>query len=330
MNRVKSSKIAFELMRMLILGRRKPLFVSWQLTQRCNLRCKYCDYHQGSAQDELTTAQIIRIIDQLKAAGTLAISFTGGEPLIRDDIGEVIAYTHSKGIIAKINTNGILVPKKIKELAHAGQVNLSFDGRESTHDRVRGKGSYAALVDAIELLKHKAKSIAFHATLTDCSIDNTDFILDSCSQWGIGVFFQPATELFILNRDSNPYAPPREEYRRAMFYLLQKKKRGCKQILNSAAGIRHLANWPSAKAIYCSAGKIIFRINAYGELYHCDRFPLKNKLDLKKTCLKDALKKIKPLSCRQCWCAPLVELNLAMGFNFNSIINAFNSGSLQG
>lgn len=303
-----------------IFRKRTPLFVSWQITRRCNLKCMYCDYWSGKKEEELNSQAIFRIIDDLAKLGTLAISFSGGEPLLRDDIGEIISYIEKKGIYSKINTNGMLIPQKIGQIRLTNQVNLSFDGPEVVHDRVRGKGSFRAVLEAVNILKKNNKKTVFHVTLTKYNLDSLDFILDKCKELNVGAFFQPATELYLLNRNINPCSAQKEAYANAILFLLKEKRRD-RYIYNSRSGLRHLYHWPNPRDIYCSAGRIVFRINSKGEFYHCDRFPGRNKFNSLEKGTVFALNSIQPLKCNECWCGPLVELNLAMGCNFDAIMN---------
>lgn len=306
------------------LGLRKPLFISWQLTNRCNAGCKYCDYWKYPQDKELDTSEIFRIVDKLAQMGTLAISFTGGEPLLREDIGEIIRYVKSRGMIAKVNSNGLLIGKKISELADADQINLSFDGPEVIHDQVRGKGSYRVLFDAVILLNQKKKKMAFHCVLSKYNVSAIDFILDKCREVGVGVFFQPATELYLLKKDVNPHSLDKESFDQAIQVLLDKKRKKDKYILNSFSGLKHLAFWPHPKPIFCAAGKVMFRINPQGRLYNCERFMSVNGISCLDSALEEAIQTAGFKGCSDCWCGPLVELNLLMQGKIDAIINSLS------
>ena len=84
--------MAGAIMKLRVLKKNTPIVVSWSLTNRCNSKCKYCSrWKQETA--ELNTKQIFSIIDELSKMGTRRIIYTGGEPLIREDIAEIINYT---------------------------------------------------------------------------------------------------------------------------------------------------------------------------------------------------------------------------------------------
>ncbi len=307
-----------------VFGKHKPLFISWQITNRCNTRCKYCDYWKYPEEKELTTRDIFRIIDELAGLGTRAISFTGGEPLVREDIGMVINYAAAKGIASKINSNGFLIKNKINELAKINQVNLSFDGPQDIHDHIRGNGSYKAIFEAVSVLKNNKKKIAFHTVISKYNYSTIDFILEKCEETDVGAFFQPATELYLFKKGLNPYAIDRDNFNKAISLIINRKKGGNKYILNSVSGLKHLAFWPYPRRIFCAAGKVIFRINPRGKLYNCERFPNIAAGNCLKEGVGNILQTVSSLGCNECWCGPLVELNLLMQGKISAIINSLN------
>ena len=102
-----------------ILKKKTPLAVRLQLTDRCNLRCLYCDLWKNP-RDELDTTKILNLLQELKVAGTKRISLSGGEPLLREDIGDIIEFAKKLDISVSMNSNGSLVKKKISEIGSWG------------------------------------------------------------------------------------------------------------------------------------------------------------------------------------------------------------------
>ena len=97
---------------------RKELIVDLQVTGRCNMDCDFCcGAIKDSQEQDFTT--IISVINQLKAAGASAIVFSGGEPLLREDIADLIKYTHDKGLITYLSTNGLLFFEKYKQIKNS-------------------------------------------------------------------------------------------------------------------------------------------------------------------------------------------------------------------
>ncbi len=120
---------------------KKPVVV-WNMTRRCNLRCVHCYARATSmaGRDEMDTAQGKALIDDLAAYGAPVMLFSGGEPLVREDLPELAAHAVSRGMRAVISTNGTLItPQKAAELKKVGlsYVGISLDGLDSVHDSFR-------------------------------------------------------------------------------------------------------------------------------------------------------------------------------------------------
>jgi len=129
------------------------------ITNLCNLKCKHCYASAGNElNNELTYDEIIDIIDQLAEMNINYITVSGGEPLARKDVYEIIQYIKSKNINVMITTNGTLIDeevvKKLKELK-IDSVQVSMDSHiPEIHDKFRGvEGSFDRAVQAIKLCK---------------------------------------------------------------------------------------------------------------------------------------------------------------------------------
>jgi len=126
---------------------KKPIVV-WNITRRCNLRCVHCysDSCDREYQGELSTSEGMRLIDDLAAYGVPTLLFSGGEPLLREDLWELATYARRKGLRTVLSTNGTLIgPEEAARIRKAGfsYVGVSIDGAGETHDRIRGRrGSF--------------------------------------------------------------------------------------------------------------------------------------------------------------------------------------------
>ena len=142
------------------LGLPSPTYLHISLTERCQCRCVHCYARgrEGRAPDELDTAEVKSLIDQGRRLGAAYVVFSGGEPLLRKDIAELVAYAHRKGLITRINTNGLLfTPENTARLRRAGltQAGVSIDDPDpETHDRLRGlPDAFAKTLEGIRNLK---------------------------------------------------------------------------------------------------------------------------------------------------------------------------------
>lgn len=133
---------------------KKPVVV-WNCTRRCNLKCVHC-YSQSQNmfyEGEMTTDEGKRLIESLARFGAPVILFSGGEPLIRKDLFELIQHATQNGLRAVISTNGTLISPdvagRLKDF-NLSYVGVSLDGTEEVNDRFRGvEGAFARAMDGI-------------------------------------------------------------------------------------------------------------------------------------------------------------------------------------
>lgn len=134
---------------------KRPVVV-WNVTRRCNLKCVHCYAHaKTTAEDnELSTAEGMQLIDDLAQFGSPVMLFSGGEPLVREDLPQLAEYAVKKGMRAVISTNGTLITADTARMLKAiglSYVGISLDGMEQINDRFRGvKGAYDMAIRGIE------------------------------------------------------------------------------------------------------------------------------------------------------------------------------------
>ena len=151
--------------------------ISWNLTKRCNLNCDHCyldaDFRGGFRTDELNTDQCKRVIDQIAEVNPNAfLILTGGEPLLRPDIYELIRYAADKKFMVVLGTNGTLINKanaeKIKE-AGAHGVGISIDSMDAVkHNQFRGvSGAWEHSMEAFNVLSEVGVDFLIQMSVSD-------------------------------------------------------------------------------------------------------------------------------------------------------------------
>ena len=152
-----------------------PHVVAWNLTKRCNLECAHCYIAAGpseSAAAELDTAACLDIVDQLLAVNPAPLLIlSGGEPLLRRDLGEIAHYASANGATVVVGTNGtLLTAERIAALTDAGVrgVAVSVDSlRPSYHDKFRhGRGALAEVQGALARLRAARLDFIVQTTVT--------------------------------------------------------------------------------------------------------------------------------------------------------------------
>ena len=150
---------------------KKPVVV-WNMTRRCNLKCVHC-YAQAvdptAGRDDISTEQAKAMIDDLAAYGAPVMLFSGGEPLVRQDLVELASHATSRGMRAVISTNGTLItPQKARELKQVGlsYVGISLDGMEQVHDRFRGvPGAFRKALEGIANCQAEGLKVGLRFTI---------------------------------------------------------------------------------------------------------------------------------------------------------------------
>jgi len=172
------------------------------LTRRCNLSCAHCyldaDVLSRSTNDELTTAEVCELLDDIIACGDgTMVVLTGGEPLLRRDLEEIVAHGSRLGFAMVLGSNGMLLTeRRVASLHSAGLlgVGISVDSLQADkHDRFRGKsGSWARTMTGIEQCRRQGLSFQLHFSVTDDNVDETTAMIEFAGASGarvLNVFF---------------------------------------------------------------------------------------------------------------------------------------------
>ncbi|MCU0578196.1 MAG: radical SAM protein [Desulfobacterota bacterium] len=153
--------------------------VQWHLTDRCNLRCQHC-YQAGEVRTEMALPEVLRGLREIaetvetwqEAYGidfSPSFSITGGEPLLRPDLFPILEEIRAGGYELHILTNGTLLDAATADrLASIGVsgVQVSFEGPEAVHDRIRGRGSFSRALHGIDLLRQAGLPGTANATVS--------------------------------------------------------------------------------------------------------------------------------------------------------------------
>jgi heme d1 biosynthesis radical SAM protein NirJ len=176
---------------------RKPAgpVVIWNLVRRCNLTCKHCYSISGDVDfpGELSTAEVLRVMDDLKAFRVPVLILSGGEPLMREDIFELTERAKAMGFYVGLSSNGTLVDDKVAgriREANYDYVGISLDGIGETHDRFRRKaGAYRAALTGLRLLRDRGVKVGVRFTMTSDNVAELPALLDLVEVEGFQKFY---------------------------------------------------------------------------------------------------------------------------------------------
>ena len=172
----------------------RPYVVSWNLTYRCNLACEHCYLDAGpkpavgpdnfADRSELGTEECYKVIDEIVAFAPECLTIlTGGEPLLRRDILDIVARAAERGLWVVVGTNGVKVTENVaRRLSGAGArgLSLSLDALDpERHDRFRMvRGAWENTVEGAEILNRTGLPFIVQTTAGSHNINELDAIAD--------------------------------------------------------------------------------------------------------------------------------------------------------
>lgn len=309
-----------------LLKRRYPLSVTFITTYRCNFRCRYCDVWTYKVR-EMDTLEVLSMMDEFAAMGTRRFSFNGGEALLREDIGELVAYSKRKGFFTTLFSNGVLVPGLVDKLKPLDILSVSLDGPGDVHDAQRMKGTFEEVVEGIRAAKAAGINVWTNTVLTKENLSRTEELVELASGLGVRMIFQPVLQ-YSHSTDSgsiDDLAAPDGEYARAVDRLKELKRKGA-PIVHSDEYLDYIKVplW-SENPRRCWAGELYCAVTPSGEVAPC--YPVFNSgrwpsgVDLG---FRSAFEKASRRPCTGCYCA-LVETDFLYSLRIGAVVNLLKS-----
>jgi len=284
-----------------------PLFVSYNVTGRCNMRCVFCEWWKNDIP-ELSTKKALAAIDAVCSLGVPFFDLSGGEPLLRKDLIVLAKRVASHGCLVSMNTNGTLLDENnVAEVANVfDMVVVSLDGPKEVHDKIRGVlGTYDKADKAIGLLKAHGVKVGVNSVATPWNIDILPQFIEELRSLVDFAQIQPI----------HPYPPSAEntpqkkQISRLVDYLLRLKQSDPGFLVVPTSFLKgfdafFMGNAPKI----CHAGELYVAINPSGKLLAC---PARSDIVLGDT-LSGSVDKLlknkrdsegwhKVSSCKGCW-----------------------------
>lgn len=259
-----------------------PYHIVWLATNACNARCVHCSSDAAKRlPGELSTDEARTMLDELARVGVLDMAISGGEPLTRPDLMELIEYAIARGIRVGLGSNGsTITPEIARRLAEIGldRLQVSIDGLEATHDLARRwKGLFRRSERAIQL--GIAAGLRVHVCFTAHRLNYRELgpVIDRCVEWGVTRFnmsrFVP-TGRGDVDLDLTPW-----EWREVVDELERRRKRYRGVIDVSTHLAQLILNDPSLACapgfVGCQAGLGQGCIGPEGDVSPCVMLPLR-------------------------------------------------------
>lgn len=254
-----------------------PMRVGVYLTHRCNSECVYCIRRQP-CDHELSTDQWRAIIDDLKKwLKYFTLYFGGGEPCLRHDLVDIIRYAHQRGIVTDLGTNGTLIDASLAaSLRSSGlsNVGISIDGDEAVHDALRGAGTHAKALAAIERLRSGMR-VCVKTTIFGKNLHAIPGLIELCRDRGIQISFQG---LLPDERSQFLWPHDKKQLEDLFAYILTYKRKKGRVIKDTDAYLKHLLNYCLQGSLFlkkrlCMTAYEMIRIDPQGRVRICGNRP---------------------------------------------------------
>jgi MoaA/NifB/PqqE/SkfB family radical SAM enzyme len=244
-----------------------------QITYRCNFKCQICDFwkQEHDPAEELSIADIRTIGKKLNSLGTIIISLAGGEPLVREDIYDIITELNAAGHFPILITNGWYVDDTVaRDILRAGlqEISVSVDYRDpAKHDAQRGcPGSWERAVKALELF-HKNRPdrrnrVHMISVLMDDNLEDVEPLIKLSRE--IGVTYM--VNLYSWNRGAKTRRLPDKSVTQYLLAL----KRKYPEFVTLTTYIEHLDQAISEGGVGdCRTGRLLMNIDNRGNVARC-------------------------------------------------------------
>lgn len=257
-----------------------PRVVAWEVTRRCPLACRHCRAGaQNRAYDnELTTDECLRVLDSLAAFGRPMIIWTGGEPMARPDILDLVRAATERGLRSVMAPCGTLVTRdSLLALKEAGVMACSFslDGADAAaHDAFRGvAGAFENVTRAMSVAKEIGMPFQINATVSRLNKDTLPQIRQTAIERGartLDLFFLVPVGRGATLRD---LALPPDETERVLRWAFEMDQQGPIHVRETCAPqavrIWHTLNQPGQQPAGCMGGRSFVFISHTGTLQPC-------------------------------------------------------------
>ncbi|MFX1495631.1 MAG: radical SAM/SPASM domain-containing protein [Promethearchaeota archaeon] len=264
-----------------LMGFSMPIALTFAVTYRCQCKCVHCSAADHIRKDikELTTKEAKKLIDDAQKLGVTIIAFTGGEPLLREDIYELIAHVNQKKAMPIMFTNGLcLTDENVEKLADAGLYSLfvSIDSpNPEEHDKLRRMpGLFNTAVAGLKKAKSKGMlvSLSSYANRSNTERGNYKKLHEFGQKIGAQnlILFDGVPTGRMLKDTSEILTPEQRE--EIHLYSAEHFRKGTVPPLSSQAWQNSLEAYLAG--IGCLAANIQFYASAYGEISPCDFTPI--------------------------------------------------------
>ncbi len=259
----------------------KPHHAQWMVTRRCNYQCRSCNVWKDKDERELTADEIKKGFDILKKLGIVELVISGGDPLLRDDIGEIIDYA-SKLFITTVYDNGSIAAKKIDLLRKVDFVAISIDSLDQAkNDYIKAvPGALKVATQTVETLHKEGIKVSVTPTISQKNIYEIVDITNYFTAKGIPVWYclyaydtsLDAKQLFKIGKANDEFViTDKQAMVKLCDALIEMKKKNKKILMTNKLlkAMRSLYEEDSKRTWKCQALNQFLVVDHLGRIAGC-------------------------------------------------------------
>ncbi len=257
----------------------KPHHAQWLITRKCNYRCVGCNVWKEQDRKELSTEEVKKGLDILRDLGIVELVVSGGDPLLRDDIGEILDYASDR-FVTTVYDNGSMAAKKIDCLRKVDFVAISIDSiDEAKNDYIKAvPGAWKKATQAVENLHREGINVSVTPTISQKNLYEIIDITNYFTGKGIPVWFclysydmsVDANQLFRIGKANDEFVITDKQAMVKLCDSLIEMKKENKRILMTTKLLKALRNLYEDKRTWqCQALKNFLVVDHLGRIAGC-------------------------------------------------------------
>lgn len=263
---------------------RVPLSVSFELTRRCIFRCVHCylgDQHsiRRHQQQELSTRSIFQLLDEMASAGTLLLTLTGGDPMLRPDFGEIYQYAIQRGFLVTVFCSGALITDAIVELFAAYpprvvEITLYGATPKSFEAITQQTGSFAACMAGVERLRQGNVRLRLKTMVLTLNQADLPVLWQRVEEMGLPFRHDCSVIPALANADNSGHSNVGNTLHDTLRFRLAPEQAAAADL--SIAQVREKLSGQAAASVEplrtlygCGAGRCSCHVTPYGTMQPC-------------------------------------------------------------
>jgi MoaA/NifB/PqqE/SkfB family radical SAM enzyme len=308
-----------------------PLVLCHRVNYECNLRCAFCPFWRKRHDEQvLRREEVLDVINQAADMGTVMYNVWGTEPLLRQDLPELLAAAKEKSMRVALITNGVLLKKRLREiLEYLDYLVVSLDGLRDTYRRIRGVDAYDRVIGGIKGAVDAGIKTGINCVLCRYNLKEVEALVKLSGRLGSTITFEPVHPIAGASEYEKLRVSGTRDYRRAVDKILQLKKKG-HRISNSYRYLELMRSYTPGKNNYhCRVGRFLLllepdgRVNLPCSRYGCVGSIREMRLGEMWTSPKAMANRDESSGCNECLFSGFVEASLVYDLHPQVLLNFF-------